>query len=270
MSGLHRSLQKGFGVEFAQYRSYQFGDDLRRVDWHLYGRTDRLYLKQSDEETQLRVFLVLDTSASMAYASKPGLWLTKIDFARTLLAALGLLAQRQNDAFGLALIGADLDLFLKPKSSHSHWRTTLGYLDAMGTGGPTGLARGLGSLAALLPRRSLIVIASDFYEDSTALDEVLRRFRYDRHEVVALHTLDPAEIDLDEDWNGIFIDGESGQRLVLDVAAARAGYLERFQSFLNQTQTSFLDQAGDYSRLRTDANPMVALGSFLARRESLC
>jgi uncharacterized protein (DUF58 family) len=270
LTGLHRSLRKGFGVEFAQYRSYLFGDDLRRIDWRLYGRSDRLYLKQSEEETQLRVFLVLDTSASMAYASKPGAWLRKIDFARTLLAALGLLALRQSDAFGLALIGADLDVFLKPKASQSHWRTTLGYMDAMQSGGPTGLAKGLTSLAELLPRRSLVVIASDFYENTPALNEALRRLRYDRQEIIALHTLDPMETDLNEDWNGTFVDAETGRRLILDAVAARPGYLERFQSFLNQTQTSFLDQSGDYSLLRTDANPMAVLGNYLARRERLC
>jgi len=142
-------------------------------------------------------------------------------------------------------------------------------MDAMQSGGPTGLAKGLASLAELLPRRSLVVIASDFYEDASALDEILRRFHYDRQEVIALHTLDPAEIDLNEDWNGTFVDAETGQRLILDAVAARQGYLERFQSFLHRTQTAFLDQSGDYSLLRTDASPMAALGNYLARRERL-
>src|SRR5476651_1734682 len=147
LTGLHRSPQKGFSVEFAEYRDYQLGDDLRRVDWRLYGRTDRLHVKQFEHETQLRVFLVLDTSASMAYTSRPEAWLRKIDFARTLLAALGLLAMRQSDAFGLALIGTDLDDYLKPKSSQAHWRSALGRLDSMQSGGTTGLATGLTTLA---------------------------------------------------------------------------------------------------------------------------
>src|SRR5271156_1402772 len=158
LTGLHRSPLKGFSVEFAEYRAYQLGDDLRRIDWRLFARTDRLNVKQFEHETQLRVFLVLDTSSSMTYSSKPGVWLRKLDFARTVLAALGLLAMRQGDAFGLALIGLDLDDYLKPKASQAHWRSALGHLDSMPSGGPTGLAAGLTTLAEVLPRRSLVVI----------------------------------------------------------------------------------------------------------------
>ncbi len=270
LMGMHRSPQKGFSVEFAEYRRYQLGDDLRRIDWRLYGRTDRLNVKQYEQETQSRVFLVLDTSASMAYASQPETWLRKIDFARTLLAAVGLLALRQCDAFGLAVIGADLDDFLKPKASKSHWLTTLGRMDAMQTGGSTGLAKGLTTLAELLPRRSLVVIASDFYEDNPALNAALRRLHFDRQEIIAFHTLDPVEIELNESWSGTFIDSETGQKQILDTVAVRRSYVDRIQKFLALTQTSFLDHAGDYTLLRTDSNPMKALGNYLGRRERLC
>jgi len=270
IAGLHRSPQKGFSVEFTEYRAYQFGDDLRRIDWRLYGRTDRLHVKQFEHETQQRIFLILDTSASMAYASRPESWLRKIDYSRTLLAALGLLTLRQGDAFGLALIGSGLDQFLRPKASQAHWRTTLGHLDGLQTGGPTGLARGLTALAEVLPKRSMVVIASDFYEDDAALVSALRRLRFDHHEIVAFHVLDPAEIEFGEDWSGAFLDSETGQKLILDAAAVRRGYLKRFQAFLDQTQTSLLDQAGDYTLQRTDAGPMPALGNYLARREKFC
>jgi uncharacterized protein (DUF58 family) len=242
---------------------------LRRIDWRLFGRTDRLHVKQFEHETQLRVFLVLDTSASMGYSSKPETWLRKIDFARTVLAALGLLAMRQCDAYGLALIGTDLDDFLKPKTSQSHWRSTIGHLDAMQSGGATGLAKGLTTLAELLPRRSLVVIASDFYENNIALNAALRRLRFDHQEVIAFHILDPVEVELGEDWNGTFVDSETGQRLILDAAAVRRGYRQRFDAFLEQTSTAFLDHGGDYTLLRTDANPMRALGNYVARRDRL-
>jgi uncharacterized protein (DUF58 family) len=269
LTGLHRSPLKGFSVEFAEYRAYQLGDDLRRIDWRLFGRTDRLNVKQFEHETQQRVFLVLDTSTSMAYSSSPGKWLRKLDFARTMLAALGLLALRQGDAFGLALIGADLDDFLRPKASQAHWRSALGRLDAMPSGGPTGLARGLATLAEIVPRRSLVVIASDFYEDKTALNAALRRLRFDRQEVIALQILDPVEIDLGEDWSGTFVDSETGQKLILDAVSVRQGYRQRFQNFLEQSATSLRDHGGDYMLMRTDGNPMSALGTYLARREKL-
>ncbi len=269
VTGLHRSPKKGFSVEFSDYRAYLPGDDLRRIDWRLFGRTDRLYLKEYEQETQLRVFLVLDTSASMDYSSRPGAWMKKIDFARTILAAVGLLALRQGDAFGMASIGDDLGMFLGPKSSQAHWRTLVGRMDAVQTGGTTGLAKGLGALAELLPRRSLVVIASDFYEDADALNMALRRLRFDLHEVIGLHILDAAEVTLGEEWSGTFVDSESGERLVLDTASVRKGYLERFQAFLDRTRTEFLNQGGDYALQRTDASPMAALGMFLARREHI-
>jgi uncharacterized protein (DUF58 family) len=270
LTGMHRSARKGFSVEFAEYRAYQQGDDPRRIDWRLFGRSDRLQVKLFEEETQLRVFLVLDTSASMAFSGRPGAWLRKIDFARTILAALGLLAMRQTDAFSLALIGSDLDDYLKPKATQSHWQTMLARLDGLKTGGPTGLAKGLTTLAELLPERALVVIASDFYEESAALDAAINRLRYEKHELIAFHVLDPVEIDLNEDWNGNFIDSETGQKLVLDTLAVRKGYLERFKKFLAETEASFLNQAGHYSLLRTDANPLTALGEYLGHRDRLC
>jgi uncharacterized protein (DUF58 family) len=269
LAGLHRSPRKGSSVEFAEYRNYQLGDDLRRIDWRLYGRTDRLNVKQCEHETQLRLNLVLDTSASMAYSSRPGQHLAKIDFARTILASLGLLALRQSDAFGLALMGANLGDYLKPKASQSHWRTVLGKLDAMKTGGGTGLIEGLKELAEVLPSRSLIVIASDFYGDQTELSQVLRRLRFDHHEVMALQILDPAEIDFNEDWNGTLVDAENGQRMILDAPAVRTGYLQRFRAFLDQTATMIRDEGGDYELVRTDSSPTRTLGLYLAERERL-
>jgi uncharacterized protein (DUF58 family) len=269
LAGLHRSPRKGSSVEFAEYRNYQLGDDLRRIDWRLYGRTDRLNVKQCEHETQLRLHLVLDTSASMAYSSRPGQYLAKIDFARTILASLGLLALRQSDAFGLALMGAQLGDYLKPKASQSHWRTVLGKLDAMKTGGGTGLVAGLKELAEILPARSLIVIASDFYGDQTELSQVLRRLRFDHHEIMALQVLDPAEIDFDENWNGTLVDAENGQRMILDAAAVRAGYLQRFGAFLEQTAAMIREEGGDHALVRTDSSPAHTLGLYLAERERL-
>jgi len=270
LTGMHRSPRKGFSVEFAEYRAYQLGDDLRRIDWRLYGRTDRLHLKQYEQETQLRVFLVLDTSGSMAYSSRPGAWLRKIDFARSILAALGLLALRQGDAFGFASIGTDLDDFLRARAAPSHWRSTLGRLDGLRAGGATGLAHGLSTLAELMPRRSMVVIASDFYEQDEALRAALRRLHFDRHEVMAFQILDPVEIDFAENWDGTFVDAESGQKMILDAESVRHGYLERFNAFLARTQAAFLDQFMDYNLLRTDTSPTAALGTYLAGRERFC
>jgi uncharacterized protein (DUF58 family) len=266
LNGLHRSPKKGFSVEFADYRNYQPGDDLRRIDWRLYGRTDHLYLKEYEQESQLRAFLVLDTSGSMDFSGAPASRLRKVDFARTILAALGLLALRQGDAFGLANLGAGLDAYLRPKCSQAQWRSVIAQLDGVRPGGATGLAAGLTSLAEVIPPRSLIVIASDFYEDPAALAGALRRLRYDNHDLVGLQVLDPAETDLALDAEGAFIDAETGERLVLDTSAVRAGYLERFRNFLAATEQLFIGEGSDYSLQLTTGSPMEALGTYLSHR----
>lgn len=268
LNGHHRSPRKGFSIEFAEYRNYQLGDDLRRVDWRLYGRTERLHVKQYEEETQLRVFLVLDRSASMNYRSRPELQ-SKLQFAKMILASLSLLAHRQQDAFGLASMGeASLD-FLPARSSLPHWRNCLGKLEDFQPGGTASLAETLTTLADLLPRRSMVIIAGDFYEDPEALEGALRRLHYDRHELIGLHILDPFEIDLADDLQGTFTDLETGQRLDLDAEAVRAGYLERFSKFRGEVENLFHGMGGDYAMFRTDEAPVSSLGYYMARRLQL-
>ena len=252
LSGRHRSPQKGSSVEFAEYRNYQYGDDLRRVDWRLFGRTDRLCVKQYEEETQLRVFAVYDASASMNYRSRPGEVLRKAEFARLVLAAVGLLAQRQGDAFGLGVAGTELRDFLRARATASHWRSFVGRLEAAAIGGQTALARSLEDLAEVIPSRSLVIVASDFYEDSAPLQAALQRLRYDRHDLIGLHVLDPMEIDFDLDQTGTFADLESGARLKLDAPAARRGYLERFGRFRTELEDGFRAAGGELVSLRTD------------------
>ena len=266
LSGRHRSPQKGSSVEFAEYRNYQYGDDLRRVDWRLYGRSDRLCVKQYEEETQLRVFSVYDASASMNYRSRPET-LLKAEFARLALAATALLAQRQGDACGLGVAGAELRDFLRARSSASHWRSLLGRLEAAMIGGETALARSLEDLAEVIPARSLVIIASDFYEDLAPLQAALQRLRYDHHDLLGLHVLDPMEIDFDLDHTGTFADLESGARLKLDATAARRGYLERFGKFRAELEDTFHAAGGELVTLRTDRPPFEALASYLAQRE---
>ena len=266
LSGRHRSPQKGSSVEFAEYRDYQFGDDLRRVDWRLFARTDRVHVKQFEEETQLRVFLVLDTSGSMDYRSRPTV-LRKIEFARVALAAVGLIAQRQRDAFGLALAGTELADYLPARSSAAHWRKLVGKLDNVRPAGQASLAAALGSLAELIPARSLVVIASDFYDEPATLVPALRRLRYDHHDLIGLHVLDPQEVDFDLDSSGTFVDAESGARVKLDAPAARASYLRRFGAFCDEVDELFRAAGGEAARLRTDQTPVAALTAYLASRE---
>ena len=266
LSGRHRSPQKGSSVEFAEYRDYQPGDDLRRVDWRLFARSDRLHVRQYEDEAQLRVFTVLDASASMDFNSRRGT-LNKLDFARLALAGVGTLAQRQGDAFGLGVAGEELADFLRARSTSSHWQTFIGRLENFPPQRQTALARALESLADIIPPRSLVVIASDFYEDLPALEAALSRLRYDGHDLIGLQVLDPLELDFDLDHAGIWVDAESGARLRLDAPAVRAGYLKRFHQFCAGLEEQFRDVGGDFVQLRTDEPPVAALAGYLAARK---
>ena len=266
LSGRHRSPQKGSSVEFAEYRDYQFGDDLRRVDWRLFGRSDRLHVKQFEEEAQLRVFTVLDASASMDFQSRPSA-MNKLEFARLALAGVATLAQRQGDAFGLGVAGAELIDFLRARSSSSHWQTFIGRIESVRPQPQTALARTLESFAEVIPPRSLVVVASDFYEDLPALESALGRLRYDGHDLLGLHVLDPIEIDFDQDHTGVWVDAESGARLRLDAPAVRQGYLERFNRFRAEVEELFRAVGGDFTSLRTNQPPTAALADYMAKRE---
>ena len=265
LNGRHRSPQKGSSVEFAEYRNYQLGDDPRRVDWRLFGRTERLHVKQYEDETQLRIFLVLDASASMDFTSRPQA-MNKIEFARLTLAGIATLAKRQGDAFGLGLATLELKDFLRARSSLPHWKSFVGRLETVVPAGPTALARVLESLAEVIPARSVIFVASDFYEEAERLRAALQRLRYDDHEVIGLQVLDPFELDFDLDHAGAFVDAETGQRLKLDAASARAGYLKRFGEFCAVLDEMFRSAGGDLVRLRTDEPAVAALTRYLTAR----
>jgi uncharacterized protein (DUF58 family) len=266
LSGLHHSPQKGASVEFAEYREYQPGDDLRRVDWRLFARSERLNVRQYEDEAQLRVYTVLDASASMDFSSRPSA-LKKTDMARIALAGVATLAQRQGDAFGLATVGAELMDFLRARSTMPHWHTFVGRLENCPTQLETGLARGLEALAELIPRRALIVIASDFYEELPALESALNRLRYDGHDLLGLQVLDPLELELDLDQAGIWLDAENGANQALDAAAVRTGYLERFLNFCSSLDDQFRATTGDFVQLRTDQPPLAALAGYVAGRK---
>ena len=266
LSGRHRSPQKGSSVEFAEYRDYQPGDDLRRVDWRLFGRSDRLHVKQFEDEAQLRVFTVLDVSASMDFSSRRGA-LNKLDFARLALAGIATLAQRQGDAYGLGVAGGELMDFLRAGSTSSHWQNFIGRLENCAPQRQTGLAHSLGVFAEIIPRRSMVIVASDFYEDLPALESVLNRLHYDGHDLIGLQVLDPLELDFDADHAGIWVDAETGAQQELDAPAVRAGYLQRFRQFCAGLEEQFHAAGGDFVQLRTDQPPISALAGYIAARK---
>lgn len=265
LAGQHRSPLKGQSIEFAEYRAYQQGDDLRHIDWRLFGRSDRLQVKRFEEETQLRVYLLLDASGSMNYrSSRPRF--TKLQTARLALAAVSMLARRQRDAVGIGVATRSLQSYLPALSSEAHHRAVLGLLEHPPTGRETRLAQSIYEMTNLMKRRSLVVVASDFYEDLPPLEETLGRLRYEGHDVVGLQVLDPVELDFGDELQGEFLDVEDGSRLTLSAPEVRATYLKTFGEFRTGLARLFENISGDLVTLRTDEAPVAALSAYFSNR----
>ncbi|HVW21950.1 MAG TPA: DUF58 domain-containing protein [Opitutaceae bacterium] len=264
-AGRHRSRRRGAAVEFADYRDYHPGDDLRRVDWRLFGRTDRAHIREAHEETPLRVLLLLDVSASMAYGSK-GAPLTKLDFARSVLAAVALIVRRQRDACGIGLLADDLVAYQAPSASPGRLRSVWATLEEPAKGKGTALAAALARAADAAPRAALFVLASDFYEDPEEIEAWTRRLRFEGHDVLALQICDPQEEDFSFSDPSQFVDPETGAQIPLDPAVAVAAYRQAFAAHRERLHEIFLHRGFSHLALRTDAPPLAALGAYLARR----
>ena len=232
ITGLHSSPYKGFGVEFAEHRKYSPGDNPRHLDWRVLGRTDRLYIKQYEEETNLRAQILLDSSASMAYGEPPGI--TKLQYASYLTAVLAYLMMRQQDAVGMTTFDTEVRLDLPARSSPCHFDEMMSHLEAIKPGRTTSLGATLHRLADRFKRRCLIILVSDLYDDPEAVEPALHHFHYKRHEVIVFHVLDHAEITFPFRDTASFVDMETGERLQVDPAYVRDEYRRQLDAFIDR------------------------------------
>lgn len=267
-AGLHPSRRRGAGLEFSQYRPYQPGDDLRRLDWRLAARSDRYYLRESEVDTRLTVRLVLDASASMNHADAAGV--TKLAYARLLLAGLAHVAQQQGDAVGLYVLSAS-DLRTVPPRADAGQLPRL-YHALSSTAAAGTLPTDAPTAGPLLSRQgnTLTVVVSDFYDlaPQSALERLLTQLRATGGDVLALHLLAPNELTLDYPAAATLEDLETGQRLQLD-PAQRPAYLAQLREWLRQTEQLLRGHGLDYYSLRTDEPPGPALRGVLRRRQGL-
>lgn len=262
-SGLHRSPYHGFSVEFTEYRQYVPGDDLRYLDWRLYARSDRYYVKRFEDETNLRCQLLLDTSKSMSFGSLP---YSKADYAKTLAATLGYFLNTQRDGVGLVRFDEQIEEFIPARYRVGHLRRIMLALEKPAEGRSTNLAQPLDQVAERVRKRGMLVLLSDLLAPLDELETKLGYFRARGHEVVLFHILDPAEMTLDFDEPSLFYDVESGREVYVDPNLARAGYVEQLQRHLDAVQV-ICDKLGiDLYRLTTDTPLEVALGEFLRSR----
>lgn len=261
MHGQHRSLRRGSSSDFAQHRSYQPGDDLRRIDWRLYGRTDRFYVKEYEADTNASVLFALDTSASMDYGSGT---VTKHDYGRFLLASLAWLSQQQGDRVGLATFGADLVDVVPP--STRHLQLVLHTLGASRPGGTTDLPASLERLAHLSTRAGIVAIATDCYERPEALARAVGALRLRGHDVIVFHLMDPAERDFPFDDMVTFEDAETGRRLPLRASELRERYLAASRAHREDVAERLVGAGADYVPIDTDQPLDRALHAYLDGR----
>jgi uncharacterized protein (DUF58 family) len=263
LSGLHRSPLKGFSVEFAEYRQYLPGDDLSTMDWKVFARTDRHYIKKFEEETNLRGYLLLDVSASMHYGSGP---MTKLEYGSCLAASLAYLMNRQRDAAGLVTFDDRVLGIVPPSIRPGHLRSLLVSLDRLTPGARTDAGRPLHQLADSLVKRGMVVLISDLLDEPARVIDGLKHFRFRGSDVLVFHVLDRAELTFPFDGPVRFRDLESEDEIMADPKVVRAEYLERMQGLI-ETYRRELRLAGiDYSLLDTSEPLDNALMSYLAVR----
>jgi uncharacterized protein (DUF58 family) len=263
LSGMHRSPYFGQSVEFLQHREYVPGDDLRRVDWKVWAKQDRLYVKQYEEDTNLRCCLLVDASASMEYGSGA---MTKLDYAVTTAAALAYLLLRQQDAIGCAVFDEDIRQAIPLRTSTSHLNTIIRALEQRQPRDKTGLHDVLTRVAETYPRRGMMVLLSDLFVDADDVRRGLRLLRQRGHDVLVLHVLDDHELDFPFSRPARFEGLETADQLTCNPRALRDGYLAALNEFLDTIRHNCARDNVDYALIRTSTPLDVALTTFLRHR----
>lgn len=266
ITGLHKSPFHGFSAEFSEYRPYYPGAPLKFMDWRLWGRTDRYYIKAFEEETNLRATLVVDGSASMGYGSGET---TKQQYAIWLAAAMAFLLLKQRDAVGLALFDESLRSLIRPRAVMSHLNTILHPLSQIESQGKTAAGRVLNHLAERLHRRSLVCIFSDLMDDEAAVIQAIKNFRIRGHEIIVFHILDPMERSLDLQSDSVLIDAETGLQMPVDTRQAASAYQRRIHQWTDTLKSACLDLRADYVGLETTTALDRALCAFLNKRQRI-
>jgi uncharacterized protein (DUF58 family) len=263
-SGIHKSPYHGFNVEFAEYRDYNPGDDLRFIDWRVLAKSDRVYIKQFEAETNLNCYILLDTSGSMDFTSETE---TRLDYGASIAAALTLLMLRQGDQAGLVTFDSKVQNFIPPRGNARHFGAVVEALETVKPGNDTSIANVLHQIAERIRRRSLVIIISDFFDNVDEILNGLQHFSHRHHEVVCLHLLDDAEIDFPFDRITMFEGLEGNTELVVDPRVVGEGYRTVFRKYLDTLRRGCLEKDIDYQRMMLSEPFDRALTAYLARRQ---
>lgn len=263
LSGRHRSAHRGSSVEFAEYRRYVPGDDLRRIDWRAFGRTERYYVKEFEADTNLRCCMVLDTSGSMGFRGKSG---SKIQYAQQIVGTLSYLAIQQGDAVGIACAADGLVTQLPPRRNPAHLSSIFGVLEGIEPRGSTQLVPVLHELADSLRQRAMVIVVSDFFVDSADLRGCFEHLRFKKHDVTAFQLLDPLEIDFAFNRPMRFLDLEGGAAIFADPIEIADRYHQARELFQRSLQRMLVEAGVEYHCVRMDEPYDQALMRFLIDR----
>jgi uncharacterized protein (DUF58 family) len=262
VSGLHKSPHRGSSVEFAEYRNYVPGDDIRRLDWRVFARTDRFFLKEFEAETNLRCYFVLDCSGSMKFGNK-------LHYAKCLLATMAYIAAHQGDAVGLICVGGKSLLEIPPRRNPAHLKLIFEMLEKAEARGHTDLAPALHDLAEKVRRRALVMVISDFFCELGPLLNAFQHLRFQKHDMAIFQLLDRAELDFQFDRPVRFVDLESSLSIVTEPSTIRDEYLRQFGLFLEALRDGCHEFGADYRRVVTDQSCERVLADFLVERAQL-
>jgi len=266
IAGLHRSPFHGFSVEFASHREYAPGDDIKHIDWKVLGRTDRFYIKQYEEETNLKATFLVDASESMLYGQGRTEGLTKYHYAAAVAASLGFLLLQQQDAVGLAVFDEDLRTYLPASANPNQIKSLVHTMDTVEPKAKTSLEHICHSVAEKIPRRGLVCLVSDLFVDVEGLLRGLQHFRHYDHEVIVLHVMDEDELTFPFQGNTMFRGLEATGNLTIEPRALREGYLEAVDRFCTEVKRKCIASRIDYKLISTADHLDAALLAFLAAR----
>jgi len=267
ITGLHKSPYHGFSTEFAEHRQYMPGDSLRYLDWKVFGRTDRMYVKRFEEETNLKSHIILDVSGSMAFKSRGPV--TKLGYGTILAAALSFLMIRQRDSVGIVTFSDSLKSYVPPRSVQSQLKEIIKVLSSSEPSGTTITGNILHALAERLSVRGLVIFISDLILDPDELIYGLKHFRHNGHEVLVFHIIDPMELQFDYNEETCFIDLETGGKITAQPWHIREKYLSMFHEHVSSIVHAMHDISIDYTRLTTNIPLDRALTEYLAKRKKL-
>ena len=264
ITGLHKSPYQGFSVEFAEHRQYMPGDEIRYIDWKVFAKSDRYYVKKFEEETNLRSYILLDASGSMGYRSNG---LSKLEYGSYLAASLSYLMLKQRDSVGLVTFDTEIKEYIPPRGEATHLKAILSTLGNLTPGNETQISRIFHELAKRIVRRGLIIVISDLIDQPQSTLSALKHFRHSKHEVIVFHLMDPAEMDFPFEGPVIFRDMETAETLPTQADALRDAYRDELESFLQAYRRGCGANAIDYVLMPTSEPYAMALASYLSHRQ---